>query len=190
MATSAAADVIKSRGVVDRYDGIAQGYEADGYVVCGGVDCGDDSLHKDRAPLSIRFSSPSLTDSAFVLASNASQDKNAVTEKSSDAKHRQTCLLGVVHFGFDSADLSRTESARLRDLAKKAGDERVDVTGYTCSIGSNAYNQSLSAKRAKRVASLLEGMGVKLGVVKGKGECCPSSTDNKAENRRVELCVE
>ena len=71
----------------------------------------------------------------------------------------------------------------------------IDVLGHTDSDGSEAYNQSLSERRAQSVASYLGGHGVAPVRVatKGYGEMQPigsnETPDGKAQNRRVEIKI-
>ena len=69
------------------------------------------------------------------------------------------------------------------------------VEGHTDSIGTVAYNQSLSQRRADSVADYLEQIGVKGGRINtvGHGESDPRATNSTAAgrqlNRRVEIHV-
>lgn len=110
-------------------------------------------------------------------------------------------------FGFDKANLKDEGKAALDDAAAKikANPEikAVIVTGHTDRIGSEAYNQKLSDRRAKQVADYLAAQGVDSGIIssEGKGESSPvvQCTGNKATkklveclqpNRRVEIRAE
>ena len=69
------------------------------------------------------------------------------------------------------------------------------VLGHTDSTGSDAYNQTLSDRRAQSVADYLAGHGVtraRIGV-RGYGESQPIASNDtdpgRAENRRVEIKV-
>ena len=71
----------------------------------------------------------------------------------------------------------------------------VDVYGHTDSVGSDAYNQQLSERRATAVADYLVGRGVaqpRLGI-RGYGETQPIASndteDGRAANRRVEIKI-
>jgi outer membrane protein OmpA-like peptidoglycan-associated protein len=88
----------------------------------------------------------------------------------------------TVNFGLNSSSLDRTD---LDLLNKIPHNIRVKVTGYTCSIGKDAYNEKLSRSRAEAVANYLQSRGVTLTTVIGKGECCPVSTTDLSKNRRV-----
>jgi len=71
----------------------------------------------------------------------------------------------------------------------------IDVYGHTDSDGSDAYNQTLSERRAQSVAAYLETRGVQSARVatRGFGETQPvasnATPEGKAENRRVEIRV-
>lgn len=105
-------------------------------------------------------------------------------------------------FAFDSAEL-RMPQARLDEIAsalsRHAEVNDVVITGYTDRIGSSAYNQTLSERRAAAVKTYLSGKGVDAARLKsqGKGEADPvvTCTDRQLPalikclepNRRVEV---
>lgn len=107
--------------------------------------------------------------------------------------------LSGVNFEFDSAKLNGSASSILNEGAAVIKDHpeiRVEVQGHTDSVGSEAYNQKLSEKRAESVKSYLEGQGVESSRISasGKGESDPVATNDTAEgraaNRRVEISAE
>jgi outer membrane protein OmpA-like peptidoglycan-associated protein len=103
-----------------------------------------------------------------------------------------------VLFDFNKATLK--PAARER-LAKVAGiilaypDIKLNVEGFTDSIGSDQYNQVLSEKRAATVRDYLISQGVNLNNVtaQGFGKSDPvasnSTAQGRQQNRRVELVV-
>jgi OmpA-OmpF porin, OOP family len=101
-------------------------------------------------------------------------------------------------FDFDKAVLKPAGKASLDKLVKdiKGIDlEVIIATGHTDSIGSDAYNQKLSVRRAEAVKAYLVKKGVdsKKVFTEGKGEKQPVA-DNKtkqgrAKNRRVVIEV-
>ena len=110
-------------------------------------------------------------------------------------------------FGFDKANLREEGKAALNDAAAKikANPEikAVIVTGHTDRLGSDAYNQKLSNRRANIVKDYLASQGVDPSIIDavGKGEAEPvvQCTGNKATkklisclqpNRRVEIRAE
>ncbi len=83
------------------------------------------------------------------------------------------------------------------DTLKRYPNVRVEVDGYTDSIGTEAYNQKLSERRAKGVYEYLTSHGVdssRMDGPKGFGESNPIDTNKtsagRQRNRRVELKVE
>ena len=88
--------------------------------------------------------------------------------------------------------------AKLDDLAGKVKAINLEViiaVGHTDSVGSDAYNQKLSVKRADAVKAYLITKGIEKNRVytEGKGEKQPVA-DNKtgagrSKNRRVEIEV-
>lgn len=101
-------------------------------------------------------------------------------------------------FDFDKAVLKPAGKASLDDLASKLKDINLEViiaVGHTDSVGTDAYNQKLSVRRAEAVKAYLQSKGVEANRVytEGKGEKQPVA-DNKtaagrAKNRRVEIEV-
>jgi len=85
-------------------------------------------------------------------------------------------------FDFDKADLRPEGKAKLDELSVKVKDIKLEViiaVGHTDRIGSDAYNQKLSEKRAESVKSYLVGKGVEANRVyaEGKGEKQPVTGD-------------
>jgi len=101
---------------------------------------------------------------------------------------------------FETNSFSLRPAARER-LAKVAGillaypDLRLEVDGHTDSVGSDAYNQQLSEKRAASVRDYLAQQGIPISsiVVMGFGKTQPIASNATAagrqQNRRVELVV-
>lgn len=106
-------------------------------------------------------------------------------------------LSNSVLFDFDSAVLNKKDVNELNQVAevfKKHPDLKVTVEGHTDSTGPEAYNQTLSEKRAQTVAKWLKNnagvMFDNLNVV-GYGEMKPAysndTKDGRAKNRRVQF---
>jgi len=101
-----------------------------------------------------------------------------------------------VHFAFDSAQLTPQSKASLDDaleILQRHKDLVVEVAGHTDSVGTEAYNQSLSQRRAKAVREYLvaHGIAAERLTSKGYGESEPvadnATDEGRAMNRRVEL---
>ena len=101
-------------------------------------------------------------------------------------------------FDFDKAVLKPAGKASLDDLSSKLQGMNLEViiaVGHTDAVGTDAYNQKLSIRRAESVKAYLQGKGVEANRIytEGKGEKQPvadnKSTDGRAKNRRVEIEV-
>lgn len=173
-----AAAGIKQRSFSYSYD-VAKSTEGDVFVVC--VDCKDDSLSIVPEPVKL-----ALRMSTEEPLAKLEQRK---IEETSAAKPATALsgLIATVHFDFDRSLLAKDEEVALDQLSRQIpSDNRVDITGFSCSIGSDVYNNGLSYNRAKSVAAYLMAKGVSIGKIEGKGKCCPVS-DHKNLNRRVEV---
>jgi OmpA-OmpF porin, OOP family len=99
-------------------------------------------------------------------------------------------------FDFDKSVLRPDGRKSIDDaLAKLRGVdvEMVIATGHTDSVGSDAYNQKLSERRAAAVKDYLVSKGIPAAKITtiGKGESQPVATNKTAEgrqkNRRVDI---
>lgn len=106
--------------------------------------------------------------------------------------------LGDVLFATGKSDLMGGAGANLDKLAAFLGeypDRTVLIEGHTDSVGSEAFNQSLSQRRADSVRSYLVNRGVQANRVTtaGLGEGSPVASNDTAtgrqQNRRVEVII-
>jgi outer membrane protein OmpA-like peptidoglycan-associated protein len=104
--------------------------------------------------------------------------------RASDVANSKADFRSDVTVLFD-LNLAKLDESDRRLMNQVPSGTRVNVTGYTCSIGSEAYNDKLSLRRAEVVASYLRSRGVTINAIDGKGECCPVSTTDLSKNRRV-----
>lgn len=100
-------------------------------------------------------------------------------------------LVSPVFFELASSSMAeRTEDELLAALEKKT-DKNIplQITGYTCDLGSQQVNDDLAMKRATTVAELLRAHGLRVGAVLGKGKQGYVSSDPAMRhlNRRVEI---
>ena len=137
------------------------------------------------APVTIERYTQALDDSTSTLADN---QKVTVT------------LASDVTFASDSADLAPAAEAQLKTVAGQLGQYpdggTLSIVGHTDDVQDDAYNQTLSEKRANAVKTRLEQL-TKLDKwqtsVSGKGESEPRINDTtdeaRAANRRVEITL-
>ena len=87
---------------------------------------------------------------------------------------------------------------KLDDMASKLQGINLEVViavGHTDSVGSDAYNQKLSVRRAEAVKAYLVSKGIEANRVytEGKGKKQPvadnKTAEGRAQNRRVEIEV-
>lgn len=110
--------------------------------------------------------------------------------------------LPSVVFQFDSAELSPDGSERVKQIAniltRQAQGRKVSVEGHASRerADQETYNQELSERRARRVASALEKNGIDHDrvVSKGFGTRFPvvsnETEEGRSKNRRVEVIIE
>ncbi len=90
---------------------------------------------------------------------------------------------------------ARESMAKLAGILLAYPDLRLEVDGHTDSVGSDAYNQQLSEKRAASVRDYLAQQGIPISsvAVMGFGKTQPLASNATAagrqQNRRVELVV-
>ena len=101
-------------------------------------------------------------------------------------------------FDFDKSVLKNDGKAKLDDLVQKVKAINLEViiaVGHTDSIGTDAYNQKLSVRRAEAVKAYLISKGIDKNRIytEGKGESQPvadnRTKEGRAKNRRVEVEV-
>lgn len=101
-------------------------------------------------------------------------------------------------FDFDKAVLKPEGKAKLDDLVSKIHGINLEViiaVGHTDAVGTVAYNQRLSVRRAEAVKAYLVSKGIERNRVytEGKGKSQPVADNRtaagRAKNRRVEIEV-
>ena len=101
-------------------------------------------------------------------------------------------------FDFNKSVLKPEAKAKLNDLVDKIKSINLEViiaVGHTDAIGSEAYNQKLSMRRANAVKAYLVSKGVDKTRIytEGKGKTQPvadnRTKEGRAKNRRVEIEV-
>lgn len=109
---------------------------------------------------------------------------------------KKVTLEADAYFDFDKATLKPAGKSRIDGEIDKLGNVTLNsiiAIGHTDSIGTDAYNQKLSERRAQAVKEYLVSKGIAADKIsiKGMGESQPvadnKSRDGRAKNRRVEI---
>jgi OOP family OmpA-OmpF porin len=141
--------------------------------------------------------SPAMPSAPAQPAAPATPTAPAAPARPAPASVRQAVVIQAdALFDFDKSVLRPDGRQSIDDaVAKLRGVdlEMVIATGHTDSIGSDAYNQRLSERRAAAVKAYLESKGIPASKITtiGKGESQPVATNRTAEgrqkNRRVDI---
>ena len=141
---------------------------------------------------------PELADPVAIERYTRALDDSTSTH--AGGKDITVTLASDVTFASDSADLASGAEAQLKtvagQLAQYPDGGTLTIVGHTDDIQDDAYNQTLSEKRANAVKTRLEQL-TKLDKwktsVSGKGESQPKIKDTtdeaRAANRRVEITL-
>jgi len=106
--------------------------------------------------------------------------------------------LGDVMFDTGRAELKSGASRKMDQVAQfltEHPDRRVQIDGFTDSVGSDSYNEELSQRRADAVKAALISRGVDPGRIgaAGYGKAYPVASNNDSGgrqlNRRVEVVI-
>jgi outer membrane protein OmpA-like peptidoglycan-associated protein len=106
--------------------------------------------------------------------------------------------LGDVMFDTGKSELKSGGARKIEQLAQfltEHPDRRVQIDGFTDSVGSDSYNEELSQRRADAVKAALVSRGVDPGRIgtEGYGKAYPVASNNEAGgrqlNRRVEVVI-
>jgi len=101
-------------------------------------------------------------------------------------------------FDFDKAILKPEAKTKLDDLVSKTKEINLEViiaVGHTDGVGTDAYNDKLSVRRAESIKAYLTSKGLEANRVytEGKGKKQPvadnKTAEGRAKNRRVEIEV-
>ena len=141
---------------------------------------------------------PELADPVAIERYTRSLDDSTSTH--AGGKDITVTLASDITFASDSADLAPGAEAQLQTVAGQLGQHpdggTLTIVGHTDDIQDDAYNQTLSEKRANAVKTRLEqltSLNKWKTSVSGKGESQPKikgTTDEaRAANRRVEITL-
>lgn len=199
-----------SAGVVYQF-GIEKGLSKKGQEKLAMIE----AMEKEKQRIADSLATEQRIKDEAALAERLAQEKEkarltAIEKAKLDAEklHRQKrdelANLDKVHFGFDSAVLTGTDKAKLRELVNfmnKYPETFILVKGHTDSRGPSAYNEPLSERRAKNAVEYVisEGIAADRISAKGYGEteilnrCADGvrcSEVEHRENRRMEYSMQ
>jgi outer membrane protein OmpA-like peptidoglycan-associated protein len=142
----------------------------------------------------------SKSDAAAVADQQAAEYQRQIDALQAEITDRGVVLtLGDVLFATGSADLQGGASSNLNKLVVFLNDypaRRVQIEGHTDNVGSAAYNQGLSQRRADSVRYYLTQKGIDSQRLSASGigmDRPVSKNDSQAgrqQNRRVEIIIE
>ncbi len=155
---------------------------------------------RDRIQLNARTnevdSAKLARDQATQKASDLQSEVDALKAKPTD--RGLVLTLGDVLFDTGKADLNPGAARNLDQLVQfltEHADRRVEIDGYTDSIGTDSFNLDLSQRRADSVKSVLVARGidssriVSRGYGKAYGVASNSDAGGRQLNRRVEIVI-
>jgi outer membrane protein OmpA-like peptidoglycan-associated protein len=171
-------------------------------------------VERDRIQLAARSrdvdNAQAQTSAAKMSANAANQQAAAATEqaarlqaeidqlKATPTDRGLVLTLGDVLFDTGKAELNSGASRKLDQLAQflsEHKDRRVQIDGFTDSIGSESYNQELSQRRANAVKNALLTRGIASMRIntEGYGKAFPvannADSGGRQLNRRVEVVI-
>ncbi len=114
--------------------------------------------------------------------SDVSKDNNATTTKL-EAKEEVVENLNAIYFDFDKSSIredATDELDKIVKIMKENSNVKIEVTSYTDSRGSSAYNLKLSERRAKSSIDYIVSKGIDRNRLTGKG---------LGESRMVNKCI-
>ncbi len=140
-------------------------------------------------------------------AEKVAAEKTKAAEIAAQASACQTKLNNTMSgktilFRTNKANIKKSSFALLQQISNIIGecratlpDTKIMVSGHTDSVGSGAYNLTLSQRRANAVKTHLAGIGVSSAIItsKGFGESEPVASNDtakgRAQNRRITFSV-
>jgi outer membrane protein OmpA-like peptidoglycan-associated protein len=158
-------------------------------------------LDKGRYAVRVWYYNAFETQYGLILRSKALSDSVSCGPEQGNSKRRKlTVDLNNVFFDFDSYVITPPGMKELDKLCidlNKSDVRKILIIGYTDNVGTAAYNESLSLKRAQSILVYMKSKLLKPGIIleaEGRGSTNPVGAVDKSEaqqlNRRVEIYVE
>jgi outer membrane protein OmpA-like peptidoglycan-associated protein len=147
------------------------------------------------------MNSQAQADAAKNQALSAQQQLANAQQQLADLQAKKTDRGVVVTLGdvlFDTGQATLKPGAnlalnRLSTYLSNNPDTKIIIEGHTDSVGSDEYNDALSERRARAVATELESRGITADQIQtlGRGKAYPvasnSTPEGRQQNRRVEI---
>lgn len=139
-----------------------------------------------------------ITDALDRRMNKLESDLNNLEQLVAELDRVELTIDSDILFAFDSSTIregAKPTLARIIRVLANNPDKTITVTGHTCDIGSEAYNQGLSERRANAVKQYMVTSGISASRIEtaGMGETHPLVPNNSEEarmlNRRVELVI-
>ncbi|SDK64495.1 WD40-like Beta Propeller Repeat [Catalinimonas alkaloidigena] len=149
-----------------------------------------------------------LAEAPGYMSLSANIDLNSIKNEAGNEIEQNLYLVPVekgatftfnnIWFDFDKAvlkDMSMSELRRVTNFLNENPSVKIEISGHTDYIGSDAYNKALSQRRAEAVYSYLVKNGIAKDrlTAKGYGEERPTASneteEGRAQNRRVEFSI-
>ncbi len=127
---------------------------------------------------------------------NFKTDDVAKSEITKELEKDGRAVIYGINFDFNSdklRDESKVVLEKIVKILKEKADWKMTIEGHTDNVGGEAFNQTLSEKRAKAVVNYLTNAGVDASRLNasGKGLSSPIASNEtdlgRSQNRRVEL---
>lgn len=135
-------------------------------------------------------------DSNWTPATASPTCDGALLAKKPTVTTTKVTLQAETLFDFDKSVLKPTGVTVLTNLANQLSQLKVEVivaVGNTDSIGTDAYNMALGARRAAAVKTFLASKGINNVYTESKGKSNPvasnATAEGRAQNRRVDIEV-
>jgi OOP family OmpA-OmpF porin len=136
-----------------------------------------------------------MADAAALTAGDGQSLRQFVSDVFYEENMEEVIVLRGVNFAFDSDALDATARGILNEIASviaRNPARSVLLNGFTDSLGSDAYNRTLSQRRADAVRTYLAGRGIPAARLLAQGKGKSFTYDNSTEegcymNRRVEV---
>lgn len=156
------------------------------------------TLQKGEEYTVVAIAKGMLTESQYVNLTGKSERTIIPNIEVTEIKPKASIVLNNLFFEVNKADIrdeSIVELKRMFTILTENPNVVVAIEGHTDNTGTEAYNMSLSMRRAEAVKKFLESVGIESNRIKvsffgeGKPKVSNSTEEGRAKNRRVEFKI-